>query len=264
MVEDLVSIITPVYNTERFITDTINSVLNQTYQNWEMLLVDDCSSDNSAEIVKKFVEQDARIKYIKLDKNAGVANARNVGMKKATGEYIAFLDSDDMWDANKLTKQIKFMKDNKYHFTYTAYEIVDPEGKPLNKAVGVPTEVSYKDLLKQNIIGCLTVVVKSHVIKDLEMPKLKHEDFAFWLSIIKKGTVARGLNENLAKYRKLDDSLSANKFKTIGWMWNIYRKHEKLNLIESLNYQLNFIIRKLFKYQKLGLMHSVFRKVKES
>lgn len=157
MEENKISIITPLYNGEKYIEKTILSVIKQTYNNWEMLIVDDCSGDNSPNIVKKYVEQDKRIKYIRLEKNSGAAIARNKAIEIAEGEYIAFLDSDDLWKKEKLEKQINFMKENNYAISFTEYEEIDEDGRKLNILIRVPKKpVTYRSYLLTNPIGCLT------------------------------------------------------------------------------------------------------------
>jgi len=259
MKNGLVSIITPAYNAESTIEETIKSVIAQTYKSWEMIIVDDCSVDKTADIVKKYSEKDQRIELIELGINHGVANARNVAIKKAKGRYMAFLDSNDLWTPNKLLKQIDFMREKAHCFSYTAYEIIDKDGRELNKIVPASLQQKYKNLLKQNAIGCLTVMIDAKEIANIEMPLIKHEDFALWLTILNKGYVAYGLNENLAKYRKLDDSLSFNKFKTVGWVWRIYRENQNIGFARSSVYLVHFVARSLMKYKKLGFLRDIFQ-----
>lgn len=188
MKKNLVSIITPMYNSEKFIEATIKSVLNQTYQEWEMLIIDDCSTDNSPNIVKSYMQQDSRIKCIKTETNKGVSNARNLALSKATGQFIAFLDSDDQWNSSKLEKQVNFMLENDYVISFTSYELMDENDKKLNKVIKVPPNVDYRRLLKGNILGCLTVVIdKSKLDFEIRMSGVRHEDYVLWLSILKKG-----------------------------------------------------------------------------
>lgn len=188
MKKNLVSIITPMYNSEKFIEATIKSVLNQTYQEWEMLIIDDCSTDNSPNIVKSYMQQDSRIRCIKTETNKGVSNARNLALSKATGQFIAFLDSDDQWNSSKLEKQVNFMLENDYVISFTSYELMDENDKKLNKVIKVPPNVDYKRLLKGNILGCLTVVIdKSKLDFEIKMSGVRHEDYVLWLSILKKG-----------------------------------------------------------------------------
>lgn len=231
---DLVSIITPVYNADRFIEETIKSVQEQTYTNWEMIVVDDLSTDKSEEIIKKIQRKDKRIKYIKLKENSGAAIARNVAIENAKGQYIAFLDSDDLWKKDKLKKQIDFMKKNNFGFTFTSYELIRNDGSELKKIVKIPHKIDYNGLLKNTIIGCLTVVIDRNLVGDFRIPLLRLcEDTATWLNILKKYEYAYGLNENLANYRLVDGSISSNKINAIKKIWTLYRDVEQLSIIKS-------------------------------
>lgn len=224
-----VSIITPVFNAEKFIGEAITSVQNQTYTDWEMIIVDDCSKDNSQKIIEGFSKKDNRIKYLKLEKNLGAAVARNTALEKAKGRFIAFLDSDDLWEPNKLEKQIKFMEENKIGFSFTSYRLIDEEGNDLNKIITVPFKVNYDALLKNTIIGCLTVVIDKDIIGDFRMPLVRAgQDTATWLSILRRGFEAYGINEPLARYRKVSGSISNNKIKALKRTWNTYKNIEKL------------------------------------
>lgn len=241
MKKNLVSIITPMYNSEKFIESTIKSVIEQTYQDWEMIIVDDCSTDNSPDIVKSYVEQDERIKYIRNKSNLGVSSARNLALENANGQFLAFLDSDDIWTSTKLETQINFMIQNDYVITFTSYELMDENNKPLNKVISVPRDVDYHRLLKGNVLGCLTVVIdKSKLDFDIRMSGVRHEDYVLWLSILKKGHTAHGINEVLALYRKSSNSLSSNKIKAAKWTWNIYRNVEKIPLPKAIYYFINY------------------------
>lgn len=233
-IDDLVSIITPVYNAERFIEKTIKSVQAQTYTNWEMILVDDLSCDNSQTIIKRIQEKDSRIKYIKLKENSGAAVARNTAIEEAKGRYIAFLDSDDLWKSNKLEKQIDFMKSNNYGFTFTSYELISEDGTKLNKVVNVPDKINYDGLLKNTIIGCLSVIIDRKLVGDFRMPLIrKGQDTATWLKILKNYKYAYGINENLADYRLVQGSISSDKIGALKRTWNTYRNVENLGLIKS-------------------------------
>ena len=233
--KEKISIITASYNAERFIKNTIESVLKQTYQNWEMIIIDDCSSDNTESIVNRYVELDKRIKFYKLEKNSGAAIARNLGINKANGEFIAFLDSDDLWDENKLEKQIEFMKERKIGFSFTGYRLMKENGELLNKEIMVPEKVDYNSLLKNTIIGCLTVMIDKRIIGEFKMPELRAgQDTATWLSILRKGNIAYGYNEILASYRLVNGSISSNKMKALKRTWNIYRNVENLSLYKSI------------------------------
>lgn len=235
--EQLVSIIVPVYNSEKFINDTIQTVKEQTYQNWELLLVNDCSSDNSENIIKKYVKEDNRIKLINLEKNSGAAIARNTGITNAKGKYIAFLDADDLWKNEKLEKQIKFMKENNYDFTFTGYEFADESGNKLDKIVNVPKQLNYKQALKNTTIFTSTVIFNvNNLEKDLiSMPNVRRgQDTATWWKVLKTGVIAYGLNETLSLYRRSSNTLSSNKIKALKRTWNLYRNVEKLSFFTSL------------------------------
>ena len=242
--DELVSIITHVYKDERFVEETIKSVQSQTYTNWEMILVDDCSKDRSNVIIENLKKKDKRIKYIKLEKNEGVAIARNIGILRAKGRYIAFLDSDDLWHNDKLEKQLKFMKKNEIGFSFTSYEIIDGKSIKTGKVKIAPKEVNYNNLLKQNVIGCLTVMIdrKKH---NINFEKIRHEDYAAWLKILVKNNIAYGIKEILASYRKTNNSLSGNKFKSAIWTWNIYRKKENLNIFKCIYCFFNYAIKSM-------------------
>ena len=233
---ELVSIITPVYNCENYIRETVDSVRNQTYKNWEMLLVDDCTPDRSAEIAKAYAEIDDRIKYIKLKENSGAAVARNTGLANAKGRYIAYLDADDIWHPDKLEKQIEFMNKNGYGFTCCDYEVITDDGQSLNKFVSMPETISYDGLLRNTIIQTVGVIVDTKIVdkKYLEMPLVRRgQDMGTWLQILKNGYEFHGQNEVLAKYRRVKNSLSSNKLKAMKRTWNLYRKVEKLSIVRS-------------------------------
>ncbi|WP_407926414.1 glycosyltransferase family 2 protein [Aquibacillus kalidii] len=247
--ESLVTIITPSYNSARFIGETIKSVLNQSYSNWEMIIVDDCSSDDTVKIVEKYSKKDGRIHLIKLENNSGAAVARNTAISKAKGRYIAFLDSDDIWKPNKLSEQIKFMQTNDYAFTFTSYEIMDVAGNFTSKSVHAVKEVDYTHLLKSpGAIGCLTVILDRDKIKDCKMPNIKtRQDFALWLKILKAGINAYGLKLSLSQYRIVPGSISSNKIKAAKKNWFVYRNIEGLGIIKSSWYFTNYAIRAVIK-----------------
>lgn len=229
----LVSIITPLYNKEKYIEKTIQSVQAQTYTEWEMIIVDDCSSDAGAEIVKRYSEADSRIRYYKNETNMGAARSRNRAVELAKGHYIAFLDADDLWKAEKLETQISYMEQEKCAFCYSACEVVDENGNKSGKVRYVPEKVDYQLLLKGNPIPCLTVVLDRSQISQIEMKQIGHEDYVLWLDILKEKKYAHGINKILASYREYGSSLSGNKITAAKWMWHIYRKHLKLGIAES-------------------------------
>lgn len=231
---NLVSIIMPLHNTEDFVVQSVNSVINQTYSQWELLIIDDCSTDDSVKKVKEFQDVDDRISLFENKINLGAAKTRNYGIKKAKGRFIAFLDSDDQWDSSKLEKQISFMIKNNYDLTYTYYRHVDETGKFKMNIVDIPRQLAYKSLLKKNYIGCLTAVYDSNSLGKIYMPDiLKRQDFALWLKILKKVDYAYCYNEILASYTLRGGSVSSNKFKLIKYNWNLYRNVEKFSIPKS-------------------------------
>lgn len=233
----LVSIITACYNSDKYISDTINSVLNQTYQNWELLLVDDCSTDNTISAISIFTKKDSRIKLFRLSENSGAAIVRNVAIREANGRFIAFLDSDDRWLHNKLENQIAFMLNNAYSFTFTAYELIDEFGNASNKIIQLADVLSYNDMLYSNKIGCLTAIYDQSQLGKIEMPLLrKRQDYGLWLKILKTGVNAYGLSEVLSQYRKTENSMSSNKINLIRWNWKLFREVERLSFIKSIYY----------------------------
>jgi len=245
--KEKVSIIVPMYNAEKFIGKTIESVLAQTYQNWEMLIMNDVSTDNSLAIVSVYAKKDERIKIVNTEKNVGVVKGRNFLIDLASGKYIAFLDADDYWHNEKLEKQIKFMKEKNASISCTEYTRVKENEEKINDVI-IKEEISYNDMLKNNYLGCLTVIYDANKIgkryfKELE----KNEDYVLWLEIVKDVDIIYGLKENLAYYRVLDNSRSSNKVKTAKVRWEIYRKIEKLSLLKSLYYFLHYAIRAVLK-----------------
>lgn len=242
-----VSIITPSHNSSLFISKTIESVLIQSYSDWEMIIVDDCSTDHSAEIIQSFVDQGHRIKLIQLTKNSGAAVARNAGIEAAQGRYIAFLDSDDEWLPHKLEKQIAFMQANNYSFTFAAYDKVDEAGKIFGH-VGAPNKVTYFDLLKSSSIGCLTAMYDTEYFGKIYMPLIrKRQDLALWLQLLKKTKYAYGLNESLGRYQVRHNSISADKRSAALYQWRVYRDVERLGLVQSCYYFIHYAVRGLLK-----------------
>lgn len=239
----LVSVITPAYNAERFIGETIESVIKQTYKNWEMIIVDDQSTDNTIEIVKSYADRDSRIKFIQLEKNSGSAIARNTAMDYARGRYLAFLDSDDLWMENKLERQVAFMQENDIAFSFTKYVRMTEDGKITNAISKAPERVGYSQLMKHCVIGCLTVMLDREKIGEERMVNIRtRQDYVFWLTLTKKGFIAYGLPEVLAKYRLVKNSISSNKLKAAKQNWHVYYNIEKQGLIKSLWYFSHYAI----------------------
>ena len=245
----LVSIIMPCYNSEKYIEATVKSVLAQTYQNWELLLVDDSSSDASIELVKAF--GDERIRIFALDKNGGAALARNKAIEEARGRWIAFLDSDDLWMPEKLERQIAYMCDGNIAFSYTDYEVIDDEDELIATFRPKLSVCKYTDILKHNHIGCLTVIYDADKLGKVFMPTeaIKREDVACWLSILKTGEAAYCLHECLAKYKVHSCSVSSNKLQMIKYQWQVYRQVERINPFKSAFYLVCWAIMGFFKYR---------------
>ena len=250
---DLVSIITPMYNSEKFIDLTIQSVQSQTYQNWEMIIVDDASTDRSIEIVKKIMSNEPRLQLKQLADNLGPAHTRNNGIKLAKGRFLAFLDSDDLWHKDKLEKQIKFMISNEYAFTFTGYEKIDESGDSIGIVLPYKNRVSYHDLLKSNHIGCLTVMLDMKLLGDKKyMPDIiKRQDHGLWLNVLKGVKSAYCLDEILGEYRIRQGSLSINKLNNVKYQWKLYRSIEKMNILQSLYYMAFYSYYGLRKYLNL-------------
>lgn len=236
-IKPLVSVITPAYNAERFIRETIESVRAQTYENWEMIIVDDVSTDNTVAIIQQYEQLDKRIKLVLLTENSGSAITRNAAMDHASGRYLAFLDSDDRWLKEKLEKQVTFMQENDLAFTYTKYVRMKEDGELTNGISRTPVRLSYDDLMKRCVIGCLTVMLDRHKIGEERMVNIRtRQDYAFWLTITRKGFYAYGLPEVLAEYRLVADSISSNKFRAAKRNWYVFREIEKQPLHKALWY----------------------------
>lgn len=252
--EPLVSVVTPAYNAERFISETIESVLAQTYSNWEMIIVDDASTDRTIEIVQSYVNKDHRIKLHQLEKNSGSGVARNRAMDLAKGRFIAFLDSDDLWMPEKLERQIKFMLENDIAFSFTKYVRMEEDGTVTNAVTDAPAKVTYDDLMKHCVIGCLTVVLDRSKIGEERMLEIRtRQDYVFWLMLTKKGFIAHGLPEVLSKYRLVENSISRNKLKAARQNWRVYYKIEDQPLWKSLWYFSNYAVRSVVNIIKFKL-----------
>ncbi len=239
----MISIIVPVYNAEKFIRETIQSVLDQTYTDFELLLVDDCSRDKSAEVIESF--EDARVILLRQEQNAGAYAARNRGLKEAKGRYIAFLDSDDCWEPCKLEHEMAFMERESAGFVFTGYEFADENCVGTGKVVRVPRTINFKQALSNTTIFTSTVLIDREKIPDelIEMPHIASEDTATWWRILKAGHVGYGLDENLVRYRRSGNSLSANKFVALKRIWGLYRKIAGLSVVASAWYFVGWAIK---------------------
>ena len=231
---ELVSIIMPSYNTGRFIAETVESVLAQTYSNWELIIVDDCSTDNTDDVVAPYLS-DERIRYIKNETNSGAAVSRNRALREARGRWIAFLDSDDLWEADKLRAQIAFMENNGYHFSYTDYIEIDEESVPNGRSVSGPKRISKHGMYNYCWMGCLTVMYDKDAVGLIQIADIKkNNDYAMWLKVCKKAKCYL-LAETLARYRKRSGSISNHGYmKLIKWHYKLYREAEGKGALSSL------------------------------
>jgi glycosyltransferase involved in cell wall biosynthesis len=245
--EDLVSIIMPAYNCGDFIGMTLDSVINQSYKNWEVIVVDDCSSDNTAEVVQEYKKKDNRIKYYKLEKNSGAAVARNKAIDLATGKYMAFLDSDDVWFPEKLAKQIGFMEDNGYGFTCTSYTKIDEHGEYLNRTIVAQSRRDYNGVLK-TCPGNSTVIYNAEKLGKFKIPDIrKRNDYVMWLQVIKKEKYLHGIQEPLGSHRLRTEGISSNKKSLVVYHWKVYREIENLSLLKSCYLIVYWIVATVFK-----------------
>lgn len=249
----LISIIMAAYNAEKTIEQAINSVLSQTYTNFELLVVNDCSTDRTAELVKSIAAKDSRVRLISNVKNSGVSYTRKHGLEEARGSWIAILDSDDAWAQEKLEKQIKLQKKTNADLLFTGSAFMDADGKPIDWYLRAPSEVTYRQLLKQNVLSNSSALVrKALYAKNYAVGDGMHEDFAIWLSILKEGKKAYGVDEPLLIYRIAKSSRSGNKVKAAKMNWNTYR-YVGLNPIEAAYYEGWYMIKNVIKYTNLKI-----------
>ena len=250
----LVSIITPCFNSEKYISQAIQSVISQTHENWELLLVDDCSSDETFAILLNFTSQDARIKAFKLDNNSGAGVARNFAIQQVQGNYIAFLDADDLWKPEKLEKQLNFMQTQNIPFTFSFYETIDETGNFRNEILTTPSKITYKQLYFCNWIGNLTGIYSVDFFGKIPIsPIKKRQDWMLWLQIVKQIKTASPVLESLAYYRVREDSISASKWKLIKYNFKVYRNFHQRNFISACFDTMQFLFVQLVikpKYKK--------------
>lgn len=239
----IISIITPVYNSERFLEAAITSVQNQTYSNWQLILIDDASTDSSAKIAKEFYREDIRIIYEKMPTNQGAAVCRNKAIEMAKGDYIAFLDSDDFWAPDKLEIQLDFMQRKNCDVSFSNYLLIDEDGNSLGRRVIALPSLSYKKQLRNNYIGNLTGMYRTAAIgKVLAPPLRKRQDWGLWLDAIKRsGKPAMGIPVDLAYYRKRRNSMSTNKFKLLKSNFIFYKTYLSCSSIMAIYYMLVFL-----------------------
>lgn len=246
----LVSIITPTYNSEKFIAETIQSVQNQTYQNWEMLIVDDCSSDETVDIIQQIMEDDYRIHLIRLNKNSGASKARNEAIKMVKGDYMTFLDADDIWFPDFIQNSINTIKETGIPFVFSSYRRSNENLEFVYSDFIVPSKVTYTDILKTNSISCLTAFLDVKEMGVKLMPDIrKRQDMGLWLKYLKEIPYAYGIKEPKAIYRIRENSLSRDKKALIKYQWQFYREVEKLSVFQSVYYMIQWMVRGFLKYR---------------
>lgn len=230
---NIVSVIIPTYNSAKYLTSTIESVLEQSYKELEIIIVDDVSYDHTEVLVSELQKQDSRIIYIKLKQNSGAAIARNIGIENSKGRFIAFLDSDDLWDRYKIEKQVNVLKNGTNGFCFTSYSLIDEKGNKLKNKINIKREiVDYSYILKRTIISTPTVVIDRQKVQDITFPNRRTgQDYALWLILLKKTKTANCINEDLVKVRKRNSSLSSNKLQNIIDVWEIHRDITELNVL---------------------------------
>lgn len=248
MEKPTVSIITPAYNCVKTITETYESIKKQSFKSWEWIVVEDCSSDNSFQVINELAKHNPKVVVLRTEKNSGAAIARNLGIEKAKGKYIAFLDSDDLWKENKLEKQIEFMQSNNFAFTFTDYDLLFDDGRVKSHTTKKNT-IDYKSLLRRNDIGCLTVIYDKDLVGKVFMPTdcEKREDHGAWLDITRNGCLAHRLSESLSVYRIGSSTVSSNKYKMMKYQYRVYRNHEKFGPLKSAWYLLICTLNKIFR-----------------
>lgn len=235
--QPLVSVIMPCYNMEKYVADSIASVVRQTYPHWELLIVDDASTDGTVEIVKNLCNNDDRIHFEVKAKHSGIADTRNLCIQMAKGRFLAFLDADDIWHPEKLETQVRFMLENHVGFTYSTYDWIDEAGNTLNKSINTIGHLDYETYLRNTIIGCSTVVVDKTIVGEVVVPRFRtSEDTATWLDILKQGHLAYAIDKPLVSYRIRRRSASSNKLKASADLWKVYRRHEKIPFFKALHY----------------------------
>lgn len=246
-----VSVIMPVYNAEKYVAFAIDSVLAQSYSDWELLVIDDCSTDLSVAIISKYVDKDWRIRLFHTEKASGSPTTpRNIGMKMAKGRYIAFLDSDDIWLPNKLKEQLSLFDNPDIAVVFSNYEKMTETGLCSNRIVYAPRMTDYKRLLRGNVIGNVTGVYDTNKVGKILFQPVHHEDYVLWLSILKKGYIACNTNTVTALYRLRKQSVSSNKLKTLGWQWHIYINLENLNYFQAVCFFVCYVYKAIWKALK--------------
>jgi teichuronic acid biosynthesis glycosyltransferase TuaG len=251
VVNDLVSIVTPAYNAASFVEETIRSVLAQTYQHWEMLIVDDCSRDSTSAIVEKWARVDKRIRLIRHEVNRRASGARETALEAAQGRYIAFLDSDDLWLSEKLERQLAFMRERDAALSYTSFRRISQDGATVGNPIAIPKSLTYRQLLGNTAIATSTAIVDRKKAGPFQITHTYYDDFALWATLLKRGLTAHGLREDLMRYRVVNNSLSRNKGKSSLKVWQAYRQVEQLSPLAAAWYFTHYAWNAALKYRKL-------------
>lgn len=249
-IPNLVSIITPSWNSMNYIEETIKSVQNQTYDQWELIIVDDCSVDQSADLIANLSNRDPRIRLIKHKKNSGPAASRNTALKNARGRWVAFLDSDDLWLKSKLEDQLIFHTLSNAIITYTQFRRISADGLRLGRLINIPKSLNFKGILKNNAIATSTVIVDRDLSGPFWMRDIYYDDFGCWLDLMRSGHVAKGLKKDLMRYRVMPKSVSRNKIKSALEVWKTFREVEGFGFIESNWYFLHYAVNGVKKYSR--------------
>ena len=245
--DSLVSVIMPAYNSEAFIAESIQSVIDQSYQNWELWIIDDASSDSTKKIARNYSEKDSRINLIENTSNLGTHHSRNKGIEAAQGDFIAFLDADDLWKPEKLSKQLQFIQEKGTHACFSSYELISENGSMLDKKVHALAELSYDKLLKANYVGNLTGIYHAKKLGKIYCPEIpKRQDWALWLKVIKEGGTMYGMQESLALYRVRKNSISGNKLEMLKYNFQVYHKVLGFSFFSSLWKMLIFLNEQFF------------------
>ncbi len=247
----IVSIIVPCYNSASTIRQTIESVINQTFSDWEMIIVDDCSTDDSAKIIQEYQSRDSRIRYLKTEQPSGSPSMpRNIAIENSRGEWLAMLDSDDAWFPDKLRDQLDFALKKGCLFVYSDYEKMNWDGERGNRIIHVSEKSTYQSILGTNTIPCLTAMIHKNVVKDIRFKHIPKEDYAFWLDVMRCGLTAYNTSEVHALYREQKQSRSSNKLSMIKAQWFVLRDVEKINILRSVFYMFIYLINGFLKYIK--------------
>ncbi len=253
LIQPLVSIVLPLYNAEQYIVQTLSSIINQTYKNWELIIIDDCSNDHSISVIEEIVNKDSRIHLYHNERNLGVTRTRNKGFTLCNGEYVALIDSDDLWEEHKLELQVEAANKNNADIIYCSYSIIDTNNKKISNDFIVPKTISYKRALIQSVMSCSTTMLKKEIVEKYQFSTdYYHEDLVYWLQILKEGYKAIGVQDVLASYRIVNNSRSSNKWIVIKNRYRVYRDFCKYSIVYSyyLIFQYGILALKKYKTKK--------------